>query len=165
MRADPRARLAARQAELVRALYGGSPAQGLDQHRVRLTSNALARKRARAVARAWPALPRELGAQYAERFVAYARVTPPPDAGAFADGLAFSQVMAREQRLSGDARIEHMLATTCNKLRRNRLAARRGPPAGGGHNPLAAPPRYHRQLPAHRARLISIRLPARTRLP
>ena len=163
--ADPRARLAARQAELVRALYGGPPAQGLDPHRVRLTSNALARKRARAVARAWPALTRELGAQYAERFVAYARVTPPPDAGAFADGLAFSQVMAREQRLRGDARIEHMLATTCNKLRHNRLAARRGPRLAAA---ITRPPSrlvIIVSFPPIGARLISIRLPARTRLP
>ena len=69
MPTDPRARLAARQAELIRALYGGPPAKGMDPHKVTLTSNALARKRARAVARAWPELTRELGTQYAERFV------------------------------------------------------------------------------------------------
>ena len=88
---------------------------------------ALADKRARAVARAWPALARGLGAEYPERFAAYARVTPPPDAGSVADGLAFSQILAREQRLPDGARIERMLVTVGVKLRHNRLAARRGP--------------------------------------
>ena len=127
MSADPRARLAERQAELIRALYGGPPAEGLDPYRVKLASMALADKRARAVARAWPALARGLGAEYPERFAAYARVTPPPDAGSVADGLAFSQILARERRLPDDARIERMLVTSDVKLRHNRLAARRGP--------------------------------------
>ena len=58
---------------------------------------------------------------------AFARVTPPPEGGALADGLAFSQVIARERRLPDDARIESMLATSRVKLRHNRLVARRGP--------------------------------------
>jgi hypothetical protein len=127
MTAEPRARLAARQAELISALYGGSPAEGLDARLVTLTSDSLARKRARAVARAWPALARALGPGLADQFTAFARVTPPPEGGALADGLAFSQVIARERRLPDDARIEGMLATSRVKLRRNRLVTRRGP--------------------------------------
>ena len=87
---------------------------------------ALADKRARAVAKAWPALARGLGAEYGERFAGYARVTPPPDGGAVADGLAFSQVLARERHLPDDARIERMLVTAHVKLRHNRLTARHG---------------------------------------
>jgi len=125
--AEPRARLAARQAELIRALYGGPPAKGLDARMVAITSASLADKRARAVARAWPALTRGLGTAFAERFAAYARLTPPPGGGGLADGLAFSRVLARERHLPDEARIERMLATTRVKLRRNRLVARRCP--------------------------------------
>jgi hypothetical protein len=70
---------------------------------------------------------RGLGADFAGRFTAYARATPPPDAGALADGLAFSRALARQQHLPDEALIERMLATTRVKLRRNRLAARHGP--------------------------------------
>jgi hypothetical protein len=127
MTAELRARLAARQAELISALYGGPPAEGLDPRLVTLTSDSLARKRARAVARAWPALARALGPGLADQFTAFARVTPPPEGGALADGLAFSQVITRQRRLPDDARIEGMLAASRVKLRHNRLVARRGP--------------------------------------
>jgi hypothetical protein len=124
---EARARLAARQAELIRALYGGPPVKGLDARMVALTSAALAYKRTRAVARAWPALARELGTGFAGRFVAYALATPPPAGGALADGLAFSQVLARQGQLRGDARVEHMVATAGVRLRHCRLVTRRGP--------------------------------------
>jgi hypothetical protein len=127
MTAEPRARLAARQAELISALYGGQPAEGLDARLVTLTSDSLARKRARAVARAWPALARALGPGLADQFAAFARVTPPPEGGALADGLAFSQEIAHQRPLPDDARIEGMLATSRVKLRHNRLVSRRGP--------------------------------------
>jgi hypothetical protein len=122
-----RARLAARQAELIRALYGGPPVHGLDARMVAITSGALADKRARAVARASPALARGLDTDFADRFAAYARATPPPHGGGLADGLAFSGILAREKRLPDDARIERLVATTRVKLRHNRLAARRMP--------------------------------------
>ena len=127
MTAEPRARLAARQAELISALYGGPPTEGLDARLVALTSVSLAHKRARAVARAWPALARALGPGLGNQFTAFARVTPPPEGGGLADGLAFSQVIARQRRLPDDARIEGMLATSRVKLRHNRLVSRRGP--------------------------------------
>jgi hypothetical protein len=127
MTAEPRARLAARQAELISALFGGPPAQGLDQRMVTAASVALAQKRARAVARAWPALARGLGADFTGRFTAYARATPPPGPGALADGLAFSRALARGHNLPDEALIERMLATTRVRLRRNRLTARHGP--------------------------------------
>ena len=86
MTAQPRARLAARQAELISALYGGPPAEGLDARLVTLTSDSPARKRARAVARAWPALARALGPGLADQFTAFARVTPPPEAARWPTG-------------------------------------------------------------------------------
>ncbi|MET0832681.1 MAG: hypothetical protein ABWZ62_01795, partial [Actinomycetota bacterium] len=74
-----RERLAGQQADLVRALVGGGPVPGgFDPERVRATSAALARKRAREVARAWPVLAAELGEAFTGRFLAYAAGRPPP---------------------------------------------------------------------------------------
>jgi len=97
-----RERLAAEQAELVRALVGGGPVPGgFDPERVRATSAALARKRAREVARAWPVLAADLGEEFTGRFVADAARRPAPArGGALADGLAFARALSRQGRLS-----------------------------------------------------------------
>jgi hypothetical protein len=107
-----RERLAAEQAALVRALVDGGPVPaGFDPDRVRATAAALARKRAHEVARAWPALAAELGDDFTARFLADAARRPPPArGGALADGLAFAGALARTRRLSGNARVEVMLA-------------------------------------------------------
>jgi hypothetical protein len=126
-----RERLAAEQAALVRALVGGGPVPpGFDPGRVRATSAALARKRAREVARAWPALAADLGEGFTCSFLAYAAGRPPPaTGGALADGLAFARAMAREGRLRGDARVERLLAAARLSTRPARLAvAATGPP-------------------------------------
>ena len=126
-----RERLAAEQAALVRALVGGGPAPGgFDPGRVAATSAALARKRAREVARAWPALAAELGEGFTDRFVADAARRPPPaKGGALADGLAFARALARQGGLSPDARVEAMLAAAALSARPVRLAATlAGPP-------------------------------------
>jgi len=109
---EDRERLAAEQAALVRALVDGGPVPaGFDRDRVRATAAALARKRAREVARAWPALAAELGDDFTARFLADAARRPPPArGGALADGLAFAGALARTRRLSGDARVEALLA-------------------------------------------------------
>jgi hypothetical protein len=127
-----RERLAAEQAALVRALVGGGPVpSGFDPDRVRATSAALARKRAREVARAWPALAAELGRDFTAAFLAHAAGTPPPaGGGALADGLAFADSLARRGRLPGDARVERLLARARRSPGPVRLAAT-----------LAAPPR------------------------
>jgi hypothetical protein len=78
-----RERLAAEQAALVRALVGGGPVPGgFDPERVRATSAALARKRAREVARAWPVLAAELGDDFTGRFLAFAAGRPRRPEGA-----------------------------------------------------------------------------------
>ena len=94
-------RLAAEQAALVRALVDGGPVPGgFDPDRVRATSAALAGKRAREVARAWPVLAAELGEDFTGRFLAFAAGRPPPArGGALADGLAFARALARQGRL------------------------------------------------------------------
>jgi hypothetical protein len=137
-----RERLAAEQAALVRALVGGGPVpRGFDPERVRATSTALARKRAREVARAWPVLAAELGDDFTGRFLAFAAGRPPPArGGALADGLAFARALARQGRLPGDARVERLLARAHRSPSPARLAAA-----------LAGPPRRL---------VITIRLPA-----
>ena len=119
------ARLAAGQAALVRALVAGGPVpDGFDPGRVRATAAALARKRAREVARAWPVLAADLGEAFTERFMAFAAGRPPAAAGgALADGLAFARTLARHRRLSGDARVEALLAAARLSARPVRLAA------------------------------------------
>jgi hypothetical protein len=124
-------RLAAEQAALVRALVAGGPVpDGFDPGRVRATAAALARKRAREVARAWPVLAADLGEAFTDRFVTFAAGRPPPaSGGALADGLAFARHLARRGRLSGDARVEVLLAAARLSSRRVRLAATvAGPP-------------------------------------
>jgi hypothetical protein len=126
-----RERLADEQAALVRALVDGGPVPaGFDPDRVRATAAALARKRAREVARAWPALAAELGDDFTARFLADAARRPPPArGGALADGLAFAGAPARTRHLSGNARVEVMLAAAHLSTRPARLAATvAGPP-------------------------------------
>ena len=76
----------------MQALVDGGPVPGgFDPDQVRATSAALAGKRAREVARAWPVLAAELGEDFTERFLAFAAGRPPPArGGALADGLAFA---------------------------------------------------------------------------
>jgi hypothetical protein len=118
-------RLAAEQAALVRALVAGGPVpEGFDPGRVRATAAALARKRAREVARAWPVLAADLGEAFTDRFVAFAAGrTPPATGGALADGLAFARALSHQGRLSGDARVEALLAAARLSPRPLRLAA------------------------------------------
>jgi hypothetical protein len=126
-----RERLAAEQAALVRALVDGGPVPGgFDPGRVLATSAALARKRAREVARSWPVLAAELGEGFTGRFLADAARRPPPArGGALADGLAFARAMAREGRLPPNARVEAMVAAARLSSRPVRLAvAVAGPP-------------------------------------
>jgi hypothetical protein len=120
-----RDRLAAGQAALVRALVGGGPVPGgFDRGRVRAASTALARKRAREVARAWPALAAELGEDFTGEFLAYAAGRPPPArGGALADGLAFADALAGEGRLPDSARVERLAARAQLSTRPVRLAA------------------------------------------
>jgi hypothetical protein len=126
-----RERLAAVQAALVRALVGGGPLPGgFDPDRVRATAAALARKRAREVARAWPVLAAELGQAFTGEFLADAARRPPPArGGALADGLAFADALARRGRLPGNARVERLLARSHLSPAPARLAATlAGPP-------------------------------------
>lgn len=94
---------------------------------IALARDGIVRKRARQVARAFPALARDLGSDYQDAFAAFAAATPPSDGGALADGLSFGAVVARERGLSDDAKLERMVALAGVSIRRGRLTRRRTP--------------------------------------
>ena len=158
---DRRARLAAREAELVRALHGGPTPDGLDEKMVRLTQDALARKRARQVTRVFPALVRDLGPDYQAMFEAFALANPPREDGGLADGLAFGASVAGQRRLSDDARVELLIARRTVRGRRRRLQARRGPylAAALTRDPLGIA--VVGRLPRRTARVLTLSAPGR----
>jgi hypothetical protein len=116
---EARARLAACQAELVRALTGqGEAPPGFVPERLRAAAVSLEKKRQREVALAWPALVQALGEDFGPRFRAFAARTPVPAAGGpFADGRAFARTLA-PQEWTDDLR----LAVLAADLRRRRPA-------------------------------------------
>jgi hypothetical protein len=126
---DPRAALADLQGKLVRALTGnGTGPNGFAEERLRIAAESLAAKRMRAAARAWPALTRALGKNFAERFSAYAARTPlPHHGGALADGFALARELAATADLPGSVQLEVMAVQLRYKLRGNDLFPRRGP--------------------------------------
>lgn len=86
-----RARLAARQTELLTALVAGGPVPpGFDPAQVRAQATGLAAKRRDTAAKVAPDLPRLLGAQYGPLFLAYAR-SRPQTGGYRADARAFAE--------------------------------------------------------------------------
>jgi hypothetical protein len=124
-----RAELAARQADLVRALSaGGPPPEGFAAERVRACAAALAVKRARAVARAWPGLAQALGPSFGEQFQEFAGRTPlPARGGPLADGLAFCRALAARRQLPEDGRREEMAVALRYRSGPDGLVPRRGP--------------------------------------
>jgi hypothetical protein len=128
--ADRRADLAARENELVQALHGGPTPTGLDAAMIALARAGIVRKRARQVARAFPALARDLGRDYEDAFGEFASANPPQDGGALADGLAFGAIVARERGLTDTAKLERMVAVAGVTTRRGRLTRRRTPHIG-----------------------------------
>ena len=104
----PEMSLADQQAALVAALTAEGPVPaGFDPTRLRAAADALAFKRARSVANAWPSLRAMLGGDFRETFAAYAAVAPlPAHGGALADGRRFARFIARQLDLSDDARMQ-----------------------------------------------------------
>ncbi|MFE0026233.1 hypothetical protein [Amycolatopsis sp. NPDC059021] len=77
MSEDPRERLAARQAELLRALLaGGDAPEGFDPKRLRVESDVLLRKRSRLIAFLRPDLAEALGSRFFGLFLAYSTENP-----------------------------------------------------------------------------------------
>ena len=107
MHTDARDRIAAAQLDLVRALVINhlAPAD-FDSSRIRAAADALLLKRARSVARHWPATARSLGCKFEKRFALYARSTPGARGGACADGRGFVSALAREGPLTDEVAVE-----------------------------------------------------------
>jgi hypothetical protein len=105
-----RERMAARQAELVRALVAKGPIPaGFDQDRVKTLARTLVNKRRQALARLWPTLVRIFGDAYVERFTNYAQAHPIPASGnVFEDGREFLRCLETQGPLPDAARIEAM---------------------------------------------------------
>lgn len=81
----------AAQARFVAAMVGATPPpEGVNAPDFERARAALQRKRARALARAWPGLSQALGGDLPAQFDRFARDTPlPARGGALADGRAF----------------------------------------------------------------------------
>jgi hypothetical protein len=105
---DARSRLAAQQADLVRALAGKALVPGgFDTAQVKTTAESLGTKRAMAVARAVPALRQALGERFAKKFATYAaQKALPREGGPLADGRAFARTLASAGELPDAARLE-----------------------------------------------------------
>ncbi|MGH3717734.1 MAG: hypothetical protein ACRDRI_02640 [Pseudonocardiaceae bacterium] len=94
-----RAELAARQAALVAALVSGGPVpDGLDAERLAIARRALLRKRAAAVAAAWPLLAASMERGWTESFVVWAAGLPPN--GSLRDGWDLARDLAATGRLA-----------------------------------------------------------------
>ena len=87
----------------------------------------VARKRARAVARAWPGLVNSLGPTFCARFAAFAACAPlPAQGGALADGRAFAAALASEGLLPDAGRFEMLHVDLHHRQTRTGLRPRRG---------------------------------------
>jgi hypothetical protein len=127
--ADARARLAAQQAALVTALMArGEPPADFDAVRLRATAVALARKRARAAARAWPGVARTLGLRFGGLFAAYAEAaTLPRQGGPLADGRAFARWLAARGELPEAGRLQALAVDLRYTANPDGLVPRRWP--------------------------------------
>lgn len=122
-----RAELAAAEAQLVRSLLAGGPMpEGFDAMRVRAASASLRHKRARAVARAWSDLARELGPRFADRFGDYVtRVPSPPPGGPLVDGWLFAQDLTRRGQLPAAAKGDLVAFDLTHRVCEGRIQPRR----------------------------------------
>jgi len=105
-----RQKLAATQAELVRALVARGPIPaGFDENRLRITARSLISKRRQALAQIWPTIVRGIGTPFVERFTTYAAEHPLPlSANTLADGRAFLAWLDGQQPLNDVLCIEAM---------------------------------------------------------
>jgi hypothetical protein len=105
---EARARLATQQAALVTALVArGAPPPDFDRACLQAAAASLGHKRARAAARAWPALARTLGLRFDELFATYAAAAPlPRQGGPLADGRAFARWLAARRELPEAGRLQ-----------------------------------------------------------
>jgi len=127
--AKARAQLAAQQAVLVRALTTrGEPPPHFDAARLRAAAASLARKRARATARAWPGLARAHGRRFGGLFSSYAEaVLLPRQGGPLADGRAFARWLAARGELPEAGLLQALAVDLRHTGNPDGLAPRRWP--------------------------------------
>jgi len=123
------ASLAEQQAALVAALTGQGPLPaGFDAARVRAAADALAFKRARAVAQAWPSVRAMLGADFRASFAACAASAPlPQHGGPLADGRRFVRYVAARVPLTDDIKLQALSIDLRYRQTAAGLLRRRGP--------------------------------------
>jgi hypothetical protein len=121
--------LGQRQAALMAALAGAAPVPaGFDAARVRAAAAAIASKRARCVAQAWPSLRIALGARFGQAFAAYASVTPlAANGGPLADGRGFVRFLGTTHALPDAVRQQALLVDAGHVASPDGLARRRWP--------------------------------------
>ena len=89
---DARQRLAVEQGRLVDALTRRADTPpGFDPARIDLTATTLASKRAKTVAKLWPALAEAMGDQFLVQLKMFAAVHPSHPAGPISDAFAFAK--------------------------------------------------------------------------
>ena len=124
MTAPDRGAYGAHQAQLLDALLRGENfPEGFDVAQAVAAGSALRRKRAHAVARAWPALALSLGDTFDARFDAFTRgagagADTPASGDPLRDGLAFARSIAARGRPVGDHERVEMLrarAALCHR--------------------------------------------------
>lgn len=129
MSVESRSLLAKQQAALVAALSGRAPAPaGFDRSRLSAATDALARKRMAAVARAWPQLARALEKRFPDCFGAYASATTLPEhGGPLADGRAFARWLEAHRELPSAGALEALAVDLQYVMSPHGLVRRRGP--------------------------------------
>src|SRR5947209_5714961 len=102
--------LAREQADFLRRLgraNGTVERGGFDARKVEIAGVALARKRRRSVAKAWPRLVEALGVRYAASFEGYCTARPwPPEGGPIADGWLLCEWLAERGELPDEGALE-----------------------------------------------------------
>jgi hypothetical protein len=107
---EDRHSLADQQARLVEALISDAAApEGFDAGQVALTARTLHQKRARAVAKSWPAVADGLGANFGALFESYAAAQPLPTSGAVDDGMGFATWLKRQNLLDDAGCVQWLL--------------------------------------------------------
>lgn len=129
MSVDQLSPLARQQAALVAALAARAVApDGFDPSRLAAATDALARKRMAAVARAWPCLAHALDDRFAASFAAFAAGTPlPVQGGPLADGRAFARWLKARRELPDAGALEALAVDLQHVSARKGLMRRRGP--------------------------------------
>jgi len=99
MQVENRRNLRDAQTGLARALSGcGTAPAGFDTERLALAAQSLRLKRRRSAARAWPALSRRMGKEFAVLFAEYAARTPVPESPG-EDIRVFTRYLAKHGKL------------------------------------------------------------------